>query len=195
MKLLIAPWGNPEAWDKVTYIYNDYRKESYTSLHILQHVLKPDYTIIIALDTLAKDGNNYEEILNDAENIIWSYARIFCIINPKIIIAPGVGEFIDRCLNKRKSFKGSMKDYYAYIIYKLTEIFSEILMKKDINRIEVHLDLTHGINYMPTLTYRAIRELLGIISIVKDVTLKVYNSDPYVEERRKDKSKESKMKY
>ena len=42
------------------------------------------------------------------------------------------------------------------------------------------MDLTHGLNYMPVLTYRVVKDLLEIQSIKNNVRLVVYNSDPYV---------------
>lgn len=42
----------------------------------------------------------------------------------------------------------------------------------------IHLDLTHGINYSTILTYRAIKEITELFSIFKEIKFKVYSSDP-----------------
>ncbi len=43
-------------------------------------------------------------------------------------------------------------------------------------------DATHGINWITILTYRALREILEILSYFYSVNLKVLNSDPFVRE-------------
>ncbi|HIC87720.1 MAG TPA: CRISPR-associated protein, partial [Aquificae bacterium] len=53
MKILIAPWGNPFAWQEVTYRFGDVEDNSKSSLKIIQQAIQPDKTIIIGLDTLA----------------------------------------------------------------------------------------------------------------------------------------------
>ncbi|MCD6364007.1 MAG: TIGR01897 family CRISPR-associated protein, partial [Synergistetes bacterium] len=45
---------------------------------------------------------------------------------------------------------------------------------------EICLDLTHGINYQTILTYRAVKEMAGLLSVfVKEVNFKAYNADPF----------------
>lgn len=163
--LLIAPWGKPD-WDEVTYIYNKEKIKSRTSLVILQRKLFPERTIIIALDTLATSGNNYEEVVKNAEETVEAKAKEFGIENFDIIIAPGVGGF------PHGRFSGAMLDYYYFLIYRISKIVVKLPQ-------EIHLDLTHGINFMPVLTYRVLREILGIINIFKKVRFIVYNADPY----------------
>ena len=49
--------------------------------------------------------------------------------------------------------------------------------------IEIHLDLTHGINFMPTLTYRALKEIISMIEVFMNAEFHVYNSEPYFQGR------------
>jgi CRISPR-associated protein Csx1 len=74
------------------------------------------------------------------------------------------------------NFIGNMEDFYGYVLYKFVDILSAEF-DKDLEDLELYLDLTHGINFMPVLTYRAIREISEIITA--NATLHVYNSDPY----------------
>jgi CRISPR-associated protein Csx1 len=74
------------------------------------------------------------------------------------------------------NFIGNMEDFYGYVPYKFVDILSAEF-DKDLEDLEPYLDLTHGINFMPVLTYRAIREISEIITA--NATLHVYNSDPY----------------
>ncbi len=45
--------------------------------------------------------------------------------------------------------------------------------------VEVHVDLTHDVNYMPTLLYKTVRELLQLLAYTRTVVLHVYNSEPF----------------
>lgn len=180
-KVLVAPWGNPFGWKEATYVYKDddenknVEEKSYSTLPVLRKAIEPDKVILIVLDTLAnvegdKQGfSSYDEIKNDVEE------RIKRFIDEKLeedfngidlIIAPGVGVF------KNIEVEGNMLDYYHYITYKLAELLPDEDMI-------VYLDLTHGMNFMPVLTYRALSNLLGLASYIKCVKFKVLNFEPY----------------
>ncbi|MHA1506253.1 MAG: CRISPR-associated CARF protein Csx1 [Candidatus Asgardarchaeia archaeon] len=177
--MLIATWGNPMQWDEVTYVYDGNEVISSTSVKPLQDLLKLKRVLIIGLDTVAfKESdynevlNNYDEVLTKAERYLSKYASKFGIRGFEILVAPGKGTFSNGVFN------GNMMDYYYYILVKLSKCFIKYFKNKDI--IEVHLDLTHGINFMPVLTYRALKQILAIISMFKPVKLKVYNADPRI---------------
>jgi len=168
MKLLVAPWGNPSGWKEVTYVFDEKEIKSKTSLRILQEVIKPDNTIIIGLDTLADDGENYEEVKINAEEKIREYADKFGLNGYDVLIAPGIGTFPNGI------FQGNALDYYYYIFAKI--ILN--LLENPENILNIYLDLTHGINYITILTYRAIREIAEVFSIFKEVRFRAYNADP-----------------
>lgn len=168
MEVLIAPWGNPSGWKKVIYELNGQEVRSNTSLKILQENINPDKTIIIGLDTLAEKGRNYQEVKTNSEEKIKEYADKFGLVNYEVLIAPGIGTF------PNGTFQGNALDYYYYIIAKI----SCKLLENHENTPNIHLDLTHGINYSTILTYRAIKEITELFSIFKEVKFKVYNSDP-----------------
>jgi len=166
--ICIATWGNPAGWDCKEYIFNEDSDCGKTSLRIIKRKINPDMTILVGLDTLAREGSSYEEIRRSAENVYSDYLKEFGLTVDRMIIAPGVGDFRD------KIFIGDMSDFYAYVMCKLEEFLPA---GEDL---ELHLDLTHGINFMPALTYRAVRELAEIIPA--KVRLFVYNSDPFSKE-------------
>ena len=174
MKVLIAPWGNPAGWKETNYVFNNKEIKSSSSLKILQDTISPEETIILASDTLAQEGICYEEIKRNAKEKVEKYAKEFGVEKFKTIILPGIGHFQDKNTKKETHFYGNAQDYYYSLIYKLIQIF----LKNKERNIEVHLDITHGVNYMPVLTYRALVELLGNISTLFDVKLCVYNTDP-----------------
>ncbi|CAB3288120.1 CRISPR system endoribonuclease Csx1 [Methanocaldococcus lauensis] len=166
--ILIAPWGNFKSWREVIYSFEDIKKPSKTSVSVISEKIKPDKTYILVLDTLSNlNSDNYNDIIyevkNDVENFIKN--ENLEIKNYKIIVCPGVGSF------PNGKFLGNLRDYYSFILYKLAKNIS--------GNVHIHLDLTHGINYMPVLTYKAIRDILEILAIRNDAKLTVYNSDPY----------------
>jgi len=197
LKILISTWGNPWKdfskeelrWVKTTYEYED-KKDSHSSFQVLYEKLKPNKSIIISLDTLAdssvlSNGNNitYKDIKNNAEEQIKLFIEKklnMKIKDIKIFVLPGVGTFKKSNNNKTRIFKGLMLDYYYCILYRISKFIIELIEKNpEDEKIIIHLDLTHGINFMPVLTYRAIREIAGILAFTKNVIFNVYNSDPY----------------
>jgi len=166
--LLILPWGDPKGWEEVEYVFNDIKLKSRSTLPLLIKKIKPSKVIVITLDTLASSGNSYSEILDNVRNYCSDFISNKLGVKEKVdvLVAPGVGEF------KNGVFKGRMEDFYSYILFKL----SQILPNGDA---AIHLDLTHGVNFMPTLTYKAISEIAGIYAICRRVKLTVYNSEPY----------------
>lgn len=205
MKVLVIPWGNPFQWEPITYKMNGYEIKSRSTLPILFEALNPEKTLIVTLDTLAnfkrktengdipnveaREFSSYEEIVADVKE------RVHWFINHSIIeeledehiklnlkkglknkkieisVAPGVGVF------GNITIEGNMIDFYHFIVYKLAQCIPSDLQNAE--PLEVYLDLTHGINFMPTLTYRALHNLLGIAAYLDDVTITVLNSEPF----------------
>ena len=86
------------------------------------------------------------------------------------IITPGIGKFPNGV------FLGSALDYYYYIVAKISLKLLEYF--RNHGNMSIHLDLTHGINYSTILTYKAIKEIIGVFSLFKEVKFKAYNADP-----------------
>ncbi|WP_457550773.1 CRISPR-associated CARF protein Csx1 [Archaeoglobus sp.] len=189
-RVLIVPWGNPFQWDSITYEYGGCRMKSSSTLPVLINALKPEKILIFTLDTLAniqvrgkpdiepKDFKRYSEVVEDVQSRIkWFIENELSSDFPDsaemlkdgridIVVAPGVGLF------KNINVEGDLLDFYNYALYVLST-------KLPSNNLEVYLDLTHGINFMPTLLYRALNNLLGISAFINDCRLVVLNSEPY----------------
>lgn len=196
MRILAATWGNPwrvynrgegcfkeeYGWREVTYTISKSEScacklRARSSLPLLHEYIDPNRTILIVVDTTAeaKNAKEYNQIIDNIKHRYINFIEKELGIDSKkitLIVAPGVGEY------PNGTFIGSMRDFYIYILYKLTREISKHIPTTE--TIEIHLDLTHGINYMPTLTYRALRELAEIIALRSNVRLVVYNSEPYV---------------
>lgn len=167
MKVLIAPWGNPTRWKEVTYSLEGNNLKSKTSLALLQETVNPDKVIIIGLDTLAEGGLDYLSVKENAKEPIKSSVNFNQDLS--VLVAPGIGVF------KNGAFIGEALDYYYYI---LTAISLELLELFD-DSIEIHLDLTHGLNYSTVLTYKAVKDISEVFSVFGDVKFKAYNADPF----------------
>ncbi|MEM2165465.1 MAG: CRISPR-associated CARF protein Csx1 [Candidatus Bathyarchaeia archaeon] len=180
--VLISTLGEPSSWDPVNYIYEG---SSFFGRSILPILLdradpRPDIAIAIILDTTVdKVVSSYDELISE---VLSKYNRFLKEIGlyenlVKFIVAPGVGRFR---LAKDKdvffNFIGRLGDYHPYIIYELSKIFANT----DPN-ITIHLDLTHGINFMPSLTLLAVREIASILALTRrNVRFKIYNAEPYI---------------
>ena len=99
----------------------------------------------------------------------------------KIIVSPSIGVFrnyYDGCEALFTS-NGDMVNYYYYILWHITDTISRrISRERGYENIEIHLDLSHGVNYMPALAYRAVSEISNILAWKYNVVLNVYNSEP-----------------
>ncbi len=179
-KILIAPWGNPSRWSSVKYKWNNKEEEitSKTSVLTLINYLNPEKVLILVGDSLIDAENlsekSYEEVKKSVTKMIEEFLKSpdveldkYSEVKVKICILPSVGKF------PNGSFEGQLLDYYYALLYKLAEEFLE----EDYE--EIYLDLTHGINFMPVLTYRALREVLQVLAFFSKKRLCVYNADPY----------------
>jgi len=140
---------------------------------------KPEKVFFIVLDTVIKHPvSSYKELKDSVVTYYQEFLRSLNLgseIPVEVIVAPGVGRFRldgESCAE----FLGLLTDYSAYVAYEI----SRSLLQISGDELTVHLDLTHGINFMPSLTYAVICEVLGAIAITKKVRLKVYNSEPYI---------------
>ncbi|MEM2175629.1 MAG: CRISPR-associated CARF protein Csx1 [Candidatus Micrarchaeia archaeon] len=182
MKVLISTWGNPRGWGEVEYLYKDKCEKAKDPSRLIKNKENIDKTIIISVDTLAdesipsSDDRKYEKIKKSAEEIIRDfYWHEFKEEPNKIIISYGVGEF-----NKSK-FIGNAMDFYFSILKELSFTLLEWLEEDKSNRrLEIYLDISHGMNFVPVLTYRALKEILQIFAYIFETKFVVLNSDTFI---------------
>ncbi len=169
MKLLIASWGNFENWREVKYRFGDEISVGPSTLPILQKAIKPDWTVIVLPETLGRDFSSLRALRNNvAERVQAFLERIGAGREVDFLIVPGIGKF------EHGTFEGSAMDVYYQALYDFSQV---IPIGGDL---EVHFDITHGLNYVTFLVYRAIRDLLGIRALLNETSFKAYNSDPFV---------------
>ncbi|WP_297504498.1 CRISPR-associated CARF protein Csx1 [Thermococcus sp.] len=169
MKLLIASWGNFEKWTEVKYRFGNEVSAGPSTLPILQKAIKPDWTVIVLSETLGKDFSSLEALREDIVTRVQEFLeRIGAGRETDVLIVPGIGKF------EHGDFEGGAMDAYYHALYGLSQVIPVE------GKIEVHFDITHGLNYITFLVHRALRELLGIRAIVSETSFKAYNSDPFV---------------
>lgn len=197
VSILFVPWGNPYLWKVTEYILDegcDVSVKSFTTLPLLLQCLSPTYVVIFALDTLApysmnmskSSGLTYYDVLNFAREAVLSKLRELNIDlnNIHVEILPGTGKYnyLDKSNFIRHGvFNGKITDYKYSLVYFLARYFIDNLVNLDPDIcIEIVLDLTHGVNYMPTFTYDVVLTLSRILKYrFRRVSLKVYNPDPF----------------
>ncbi|NJE01392.1 CRISPR-associated CARF protein Csx1 [Thermococcus sp. JdF3] len=201
-RVLVATWGNPFQWGEIAYRVDckelglvnceNVEMRNVSTLPVLIKALNPDKVIILALDTLAnltlknevpaRELNSYNDVKNDVEERVrWfienrvkpNLDEDSDLLNDEylsnyvdVVVLPGLGEF------DNASVRGDLLDFYSMVLKELAERLPE-------DDAEVFLDLTHGINFMPVLTYRALTDLLGLLAYLHTARLHVLNSEPY----------------
>ncbi|WP_457741274.1 CRISPR-associated CARF protein Csx1 [Thermococcus sp.] len=169
MKLLAVSWGDFERWKETKYRFDEEVSVGPSTLPILQKVIKPDWTVIVLSDTLGRDFSSLDALREDVKGRVMDFLeRIGAGREVDVIIAPGIGQFA------HGTFRGSAMDAYHHILHSLAQILPPG------EPLDVHFDSTHGLNYITLLTYRALKELLGIAALGNNVAFTAYNSDPFV---------------
>ncbi len=169
MKLLVVSWGDFNRWKEIRYRFGDETSVGPSTLPILQKVIRPDWTAVVLSDTLGKEFSSLKALRDDVRTSVMKFLdRIGAGREVDTIIAPGIGEF------RHGTFRGNAMDAYNYILRRLAEIIPADAP------LDVHFDSTHGLNYITLLTYRALKDLLGIATLRNRVHFAAYNSDPFV---------------
>jgi CRISPR-associated protein Csx1 len=171
-------------------------------------------TILVKNPGELRSDYSYDDVIKDVENIVEEFLKkadmevgrggekrkgnIYDEVGSKlsIIVAPGSGRFRNLMsvgaeeVTVNLEVCGSLEDYYSYLLLSLASHMLAIIEREGpLSQLKVHLDLSHGINYMPALTYKAVTDLLPVIAAYigggeegkgRDVVVKLstYNSEP-----------------
>jgi len=196
-RLLVEVWGNPSGWYKTMYKYIGQDEEEHkTTLPRLINDLNPDKVLVFVPDTIvSEESTSYGEIVRRVEENIRGFIRDLDIEvgdRVEVLVQPNIGYYI---LDKEKIREiraiGSTNNYMLTFALSLSRVLEEFMVQLQNSRekrIEVYLDITHGVNYMPVLARATLYHILSSIGIFLNVKLVVLNSDPVVQSL---KSKES----
>jgi CRISPR-associated protein Csx1 len=178
-----------------------------------QHVIVvAQDTIIVKNPKEFRGDYGYDDVIRDVKSIVEEFLRradmevgrggevrkgnIYEEVESKlsVIVAPGSGKFKNSMSVGAEEVTvdlevcGSLEDYYSYLLLSLASHMLAIIEREGpLSQLKVHLDLSHGINYMPALTYKAVTDLLSVIAAYigeGDVAVKLstYNSEPVLED-------------
>jgi CRISPR-associated protein Csx1 len=201
--LVIAPWGQPASWRNVSYILENIKVESCTSLMaVVQHFGNDTDVAILTLDSLldeyiketksrcyecynrhrdlvkkSANAKTYEELLNILQGFVKEFIRCLNLAcDPFVVICPSIGS-----PGGNWNFIGASSDFEAVALYELGKKCIQTPYTR------IFLDLSHGINFMPAVTLKLASELVSLIlaahggamgELANGVELSVYNSDP-----------------
>ncbi len=214
--LVVTSWGDPSGWGSACYVVDDMFMESRATLIPLLVKAYRELgcggdvrVILIVLDTLLArcrdvlgERADYEYIVDVVRGYVMHHVGEFideCIKSVEskyrdilldlksnldrivyVVVAPGVGVFSSKS-SVIYRFNGLIKQFYMYVLCKVLKHVLEFKPN------EIWLDLSHGINYMPTITYRAVVDVMEIVKLYGlNTVLKLYNSDPYPRGRVRD---------
>jgi len=197
--IYIASWGNPLSWKKVEYKCNGETEGGFTSAVCA----KADHYLIYVQDSAATaiSSTALEEAVECAQEAGLQVAKDKTTsIKPSdwTNLRPTVEKYA-KCVAEKAGIDphpiavGAAGKYAGYE-YRATsdQIASELLAKlwqaiddklggalKEAN-IRLHLDLTHGVNYMPAILLQTAQHLANILLAAgaKSVTIDAYNATP-----------------
>ena len=167
MKVLVATWGNPKNWGNGKYNINGKELISKTTYIPLFEVEKPDKGIIIVQNSLFPEFNVWDE--SSLKEKIKEKLREFGA-NEEILNKTEVIVTISSGIYKNHKF---MANFYDILLNLFIQLYFQLKDAK-----EVVLDLTHGINYLPTITLLTLSYLKKILGF----KLKIYNATPVLKE-------------
>lgn len=183
MRLLFEVWGNYQNWKEVIYSYKEEKLTSKTTLPLLLKKENIDKYFIIVSDTLIENLSDnsvneltYKNMIKEMVKSLNNFIKESKVDSQAdIIVSPGIGTF------EKTQFIGSPQNFYANLYHILVRKVLQILnsVNKD-GEIEIILDITHGINYMTLMAYRAIKDICEILAYFYSVKLRVLNSDPKI---------------
>jgi CRISPR-associated protein Csx1 len=184
--LLITVWGNPETWttvEKYTVELPENKaqqaeKPYRSTLGPLMETYNHPKTLLYAPSTLEKPSKdkNYEQLVDEVKQYVGSKLNdvLYCPrpSQVEIAIAPTIGSF-----RKNKEIYRSKGSIEVYRSYTHTTAYNKLMQQKPT---EIILDLSHGVNYMPTYLRQTTETAIAsyVLATGKTVKLLVYNSDP-----------------
>lgn len=193
MKILVSTWGLPARWGNSTYELDGLTQKTCTTLKLLHG--RYDKVVVIALDSVLDSGEksniesectscfyqnrqeftqgSYADLVEKVRETISGTLKCIGIENSEVIVLPAAGS-----PSGNWSFKGDMKDYLSI---GMIDLYEHIVKLGNIE--EIAIDLTHGINFMPALSFR-MAQIISQLSFLNNdnsegVKFLAYNSDPY----------------
>ena len=150
-----------------------------SSLGALMEAFPDAEVLLFASSTLGNPSvGSYSRLVSGVEGYVWSFLRSgeYCSDPGRVtvVVFPGIGRFERDVV---KSFIGWLGQFRVTAFLKTLDFILECKPSR------VVLDLTHGINYMPTYTRLSVFDAITCYSAINrvEVRLLAYNSEPFPE--------------
>ncbi len=202
--LLVAPWGSPRHWQPVTYRLGQLTVKARTTLIplLLSAARGRARALVIVADTLCADADNrgdigskWEQAEQAAREVAQKWLREFfeeysleggrplgedrgpeLLSSVKVAVCPGLGQY--KVGGTTITFRGSLTLYYLCVLLSVLEEALEEAERQG-GEMEIWLDLTHGVNYMPSVSLLAVLRARSVLEkLVGPTRLRLFNSDP-----------------
>ncbi|MCS7105514.1 MAG: CRISPR-associated CARF protein Csx1 [Thermofilaceae archaeon] len=205
--LIVATWGDPRNWSSVKYRVKGLEKEGEKEevlegkCSLLPLMLKAGCdarAIVVVADTLfstfeeeqPRAWANIEERVRNKVKLYWESFVESSKVNGvelssdtkdrlknsvEVVVCPGLGRY--KFGDFLFEFRGSLELFMSTILLHVLE--RALGMGR---ACELWLDLSHGVNYMPSAALIAVSKVGRILSFLakrNEVKLRVFNSDPY----------------
>lgn len=173
-----ATWGNPSAWMLAEYYSGGASFRGFSTLGALVGAERPSSRVLIAVaDSLASEARCGPGDYASLSECVKSYVeRYLCGVDAEVVVLPGVLEA--RRGERGYKFTANLEDFRLLFMYHL---YFSALRAAGGGRGRIALDISHGVNYMPTLTFDAAQEAAAMLAaaLAAPVRLRVYQADPY----------------
>ncbi|NHV97929.1 MAG: CRISPR-associated DxTHG motif protein [Thaumarchaeota archaeon] len=185
--VVVSVWGDPSRWKPVEgYCVELPGGGSFTasrtyrcSLGALMEAFSGSRVLLFASSTLGDPSvGRYSSLVDSVCGLVEFYLRggEYCSDASRVgvVVLPGVGRFERGVV---RSFLGGLGQFRVAAFLKALDFFTEFRPER------VVLDLTHGLNYMPTYVRLSVFDALTCYSALAktEVKLLVYNSEPFPE--------------
>ncbi len=145
-------------------------------MSILREVESPVKILVVVLDTLADyetvKAGDYRGVVESVKSYVGQY---LCGVEAEVEVLPGVYE--------RRGSGGERLLFESDPRSEFLPLLTYIVLEKALEHgaTSIALDVSHGMNFMPTLALRACEEAAAALAAarVRRVELRVYQSDPY----------------
>jgi len=202
-KLYVATWGNPLEWWQVTYNCGEREKKGFVSIVCVE----ADRYVVYMLDSALTASGRKDRVLADVKEVVKELDRRelvkmeenkeYLVISPRDAgrrrealreygkaVARRLGQEVEVVATGAKGLYGGLK-YSA----SQDQILGELLLGlwsqveslgEAAETLEVRLDVTHGVNFMPTVALYVVR-LLATVALLygySKVWIRVFNATP-----------------
>ncbi|MEM1849450.1 MAG: TM1812 family CRISPR-associated protein [Thermofilaceae archaeon] len=171
-------WGNPAFWRLANYVNGGLSDTGFSTLGMLQKLEKPRMPVLVAVvDSLAAEAECETSDYSELRRAVVEYVRKhLCGVEAEVEVLPGILRAVKD--GRQYTFKADLGDFRLLYTYSL---YTRALKAACGSVTRIALDISHGVNYMPTLALDAAQEVAAMLAaaLTQPVELRVYQADPY----------------